>query len=392
MYDIIIRNGRVIDHASNTDAIKDIFIKDGYIVDKNVNEKEVKAEKIIDATGCIVTPGFLDSHTHLFWGGSGDLSTHADISCLPNCVTTGIDAGSTGVSSFESFYRSNIVNSETTIKVLLHPCITGVQVPPSEEEENPAWFKTERMRQLFDKYPDVLRGLKIRMSKGTAGVYGMEPIYKTQEIAQLIREDGHHCMLGIHFSDLADGVEMKEFVDSIRTGDILYHFYHPSGNSIFNSDGSIMDCVLEARERGVLFDSARGRINFSIENILKASKLGFYPDIISTDLGRRTLYRKPNFSIINSMSLFLNVGMPIEDIIKSVTYTPSKAFGIENEVGAIKVNGIADVAIIKIINMRKTYGDTFGGSFEGEELIIPMATIKAGRTVFQQISMDNEIC
>lgn len=392
MFDIIIRNGRVIDYGSNTDEIKDIFIKKGCFVNEDTFNKETKAEKVIDATGCIVAPGFIDSHTHLFYGGSGDLSTHADISCLPSCVTTGIDAGSTGISSFESFYKSNIVNSETTIKALLHPCITGVQVPPLEEEENPEWFNAERMKELFDKYPDVLRGLKIRMSKGTAGVYGIEPILRTQEIAEAIRDSGHHCMLGVHFSDLADGVQMKEFVDTLRNGDILYHFYHPSGDSIFNPDGSIMDCVLEARERGVLFDSARGRINFSIKNVLKASKLGFYPDIISTDLGRRTLYRKPNFSIINSMSLFLNVGMPIENIIKSVTYTPSKVFGIENEVGTIKTGNIADVAIIKIINMKRIYGDTFGGLFEGEKLIVPMATVKSGRTVFQQVFMDNEIC
>jgi len=392
MFDIIIKNGRIIDHGSNLDSIKDIFIKNGVFVDGEKLKGDKKAEKIIDATGCIVAPGFLDTHTHLFWGGSGDLSTNADISCLPNCVTTGIDAGSTGISSFESFYRSNIVNSETTIKALIHPCITGVQVPPSEELENPAWFNPERIRELFDKYPNVIKGLKIRMSKGTVGEFGMEPILKTREIAEFVKENGHHCMVGVHFSDLADDVSMKEFVDNLKKGDILYHFYHPAGDSIFDSDGNIMDCVLEARERGVLFDSARGRINFSIENVLKASKLGFYPDIISTDLGRRTLYRKPNFSLIHSMSLLLNVGMPIENIIKAVTYTPSKTLGIENEVGTLKLGNLADVAIIKIIDMKKIYGDTFGGSFEGDKLIIPMATIKSGRTVFQQIFMDNEIC
>lgn len=387
MQDIIIKGGRVIDCFSGIDMIKNISIKDGKITEYHEGDK---ATKVIDACGCIVAPGFIDAHTHLYWGGSGVLSTHADISCLPNCVTTGCDAGSTSIWNFQSFYRSDITNSLTRIIAMLHPCITGVQLPPAEEIENPKHFDTNQIIAFFQQYPDVIRGLKIRMSKGTAGKFGISPIQKAEEIAEIIREKGMHCMVTCHFSDLAEDVTMGTFLQTLHGGDILSHAFHPAGDSIFNPDGTIMDCVMKARERGVLFDSSRGRINFSLENIQKAANQGFYPDVISTDLGKKTLYLKPNFSIINSMSLFLNMGMPLLDIIKAVTLTPAKAFGILDKAGRIGAGMSADLAIIKVVDCKKTYRDLWGDQITGEKLIVPMATVRNGAVMFQQIFMDDE--
>ena len=388
MYDVLIKNGRVIDCSTGTDEIKNVAIKDGVFTEYKDGE-EVK--KMIDASGCIVAPGFIDAHTHLFYGGTGLLSTKADISCLPNCVTTACDAGSTSIWNFESFYKTEIMNSMTNIIAMLHPCITGVQLPPTEEIENPEYFNEEEIIKFFKKYPHVLRGLKIRMSKGTAGAFGVSPIRRTAEIAEAVRNAGHHCMITCHYSDLADGVTMREFMDCFKEGDVVSHMYHPDGDSIFNPDGTVMDSVLEARQRGVLFDSSRARINFSIKNILKGAEQNFYPDIMSTDLAKRTLYYKPSFSILWSMSLFLNVGMTENDIIKAVTYTPAKAFGILDKAGTMQEGKTADVAIIKIIDKERIYADLFGDKIYGKKLVVPMATIREGNVVFQQIFMDDEL-
>lgn len=387
-YDIIVRNGRVIDFSQNTDEVKDLYIHNGILLPPPADGGPGKAVKEIDASGCIVTPGFIDAHTHLYYGATGNLSTDADISCLPNCVTTGVDAGSTGVWNFEGFVRSEMAHSLTTIRALLHPCVAGVQVKPEEEHENPANFPVADIVNMFRQYPDILRGLKIRMGKGTVREHGMGPILKTQEIAERIRAEGLHCNVGVHFNELADGVTMEEFMASFRGDDILFHMYHPDGDSIFNPDGTVMDCVLEARARGVLFDSCRGCMNFSVENVLKAAEQGFYPDIISTDLGRKTLYRRPNFTILNSMSLMLNAGMDLKAVLKAVTYTPAKAYGLLHEAASLADGRKADIAVIREISMTKTYADLYGGSFTGDRLLIPMACVKNGSTVFQQIFMD----
>ena len=388
MYDIVIKNGTIIDPSQGICEQKTIAIKDGVIVPYDERE-DVK--KTIDAKDCIVSPGFIDAHNHLFYYGTGLLSTKADISCLPNCVTTACDAGSTSIWNFESFYRTEIINSLTNIIAMLHPCITGVQFPPAEEIENPDYFNEEEIIKFFRKYSHVLRGLKIRMSKGTAGSFGLSPITRTEEIAEAIRQDGHHCMVTCHYSDLADGVKMEDFMAAFKAGDIVAHVYHPDGDSIFNPDGTIMECVQEARARGVLFDSSRARINFSLSNILKGAEQGFYPDIMSTDLAKKTLYYKPSFSILWSMSLFLNVGMPLEDIIKSVTYTPARAFGLDDKIGSLKEGYVADVAVVKIVEQKKTYADLHDTKIIGDKVIVPMATIRAGSVLFQQIFMDDEL-
>ena len=61
-YDLVIENGRVIDLETNTDEILSVGIKDGVIV--ILTKENLTGETIIDATGCIVSPGFIDIHAH----------------------------------------------------------------------------------------------------------------------------------------------------------------------------------------------------------------------------------------------------------------------------------------------------------------------------------------
>lgn len=102
-------------------------------------------------------------------------------------------------------------------------------------------------------------------------------------------------------------------------------------------------------------------------------------------------YFKPSYSILWSMSLFLNVGMPLKDILKSVTYTPAKAFGILDRAGTLDMGKPADVAILKVIDKKQTYADLYNKQITGDKLILPMATIREGNMVFQQIFMDDEL-
>ena len=61
----VIRGGRVIDPAAGIDEIRDIWICDGRIV-----EPDGSPAQEINARGCIVTPGLIDYHAHVFESGS----------------------------------------------------------------------------------------------------------------------------------------------------------------------------------------------------------------------------------------------------------------------------------------------------------------------------------
>jgi dihydroorotase len=93
---IVIRNGRVIDPASNTDALTDVLIVDGRIAAVGPNLSAPGGAETFNAGGMIVAPGFIDMHVHLREPGfehaenieSGSRAAAAggftSICCMPN--------------------------------------------------------------------------------------------------------------------------------------------------------------------------------------------------------------------------------------------------------------------------------------------------------------------
>ncbi len=90
MYDIIIKNGKIIDGTGSPYFRSDIAIKDGKIV--KVARGLDGAKEIIDAQGLTVTPGFIDSHSH----SDRNMLSHPDqIEKIEQGITTSI-AGQCG--------------------------------------------------------------------------------------------------------------------------------------------------------------------------------------------------------------------------------------------------------------------------------------------------------
>src|SRR5690242_13272931 len=75
-YDIVIKNGHVIDPKNHLDSKMDVAISDGKIAKVSNEIPSAQAKKTVDATGMYVTPGFIDLHTHIFVGSKA--STFAD--------------------------------------------------------------------------------------------------------------------------------------------------------------------------------------------------------------------------------------------------------------------------------------------------------------------------
>ena len=61
-YDVVIRSGRVMDPETGLDAVRNIGINGQTIV--AISEDELEGETVIDATGLVVSPGFIDLHAH----------------------------------------------------------------------------------------------------------------------------------------------------------------------------------------------------------------------------------------------------------------------------------------------------------------------------------------
>ena len=61
-YDLVIANGRVIDPATNLDAVRHVGIRAGKIA--AISTAPLGGRATIDATGLVVAPGFIDLHSH----------------------------------------------------------------------------------------------------------------------------------------------------------------------------------------------------------------------------------------------------------------------------------------------------------------------------------------
>ena len=61
-YDLVILNGRVMDPESGLDAVRNVGIKDGKII--VITDDNIEGTEVIDASGYVVAPGFIDGHAH----------------------------------------------------------------------------------------------------------------------------------------------------------------------------------------------------------------------------------------------------------------------------------------------------------------------------------------
>lgn len=381
--DMIIRNGQVFDSVNAKFEKKDIGIHQGVFV---ALDEDTQSNNEVDAECNYVVPGIIDEHAHLNLYGT-IIGANADTVCIPNGVTTACDGGTCGASNFEQFYMSNIVRYESTVYSYLNVSTFGNKsLCKHEEDHDPADFREDLIDRLFEKYPQVLRGLKVRMCKGTLGDHGMSPLHAGIEMSERLKAKGYHCPVAIHYDDLPENVTVKELFGTMRKDDVIAHVFQTKAETIFDENGKIKDCVWDAKKRGVYMDDCHGRVHWSYPNLQNAFSQGFYPDIISSDLVRVSEYTRPGFSLLYAMSVNSAAGMPTEKILQSVTYTPAKALGIEEKAGVIREGAPADVAILDIRDVKdKTFTDNYGNNISGNKLFVPLMTVKGGRTAYRQI-------
>ncbi|MBV9559765.1 MAG: amidohydrolase/deacetylase family metallohydrolase, partial [Bradyrhizobium sp.] len=103
-FDLILRGGRVIDPSQKLDAVTDIAFAGGKVAAIGTLLKAEPATDMRDVSGLIVTPGLIDLHTHVYWGGTS-LGIDAEEFCRSSGVTTAIDTGSAGPGNFAGFRK-----------------------------------------------------------------------------------------------------------------------------------------------------------------------------------------------------------------------------------------------------------------------------------------------
>ena len=236
----------------------------------------------------------------------------------------------------------------------------------------------KRLRGLFARYPENLVGLKTRMSVVIiAADAAVRSLSATVELA-----DEFGCNVSVHITNPI--MDLEEIGRILRKGDVICHMYQGKGaETILDAKGNVRKGILEAREKGVIFDASNGCNNYDLEVCRQAMAQGFWPDIISSDINTSGFYLQPLHSLPRIMSKYLEFGMTLAYVLVSVTMIPARRLGRPG-LASLEEGTTADIGIFDIRQKRVGYCDKAGHTLEGSRVIVPQLTMKDGKIMYCQ--------
>jgi len=379
--DLVIRGGRVINPAEGIDSILDVGVAGSKVVLISPKIEAPPSVKVIDASGCLVLPGLIDLHTHVNFGG-GPWGIKADKLGLQTGVTTMVDAGSTGAGNFRGLYEHVIKNSRVNIFAFLNIAYNGVEgciyLPSSGlvvgELVDIRRALVEPAVEIGSRYPEVIRGIKVRASVEAAGDHGLTAIALAQQVAERL-----NVPVMVHIG--VPPPRRREILEMLRPGDILTHAFRGNPNSPLKPDGSIMTEMVQARKRGILFDIGHGCGSFAFEVGRALIEQGFLPDTISSDVHMFSI-DGPAHDLPTTMSKFLALGMPLMEVVRATTIAPARAIGVQEELGNLSIGRTANISIMRLEKGAFTFKDAFGQTLQATQRFVPIMTIKDGQVIW----------
>ncbi len=369
--DLRINGGKLLNTDTSTLEVGDVAIKgDKIIAIENVSENYV-ANRTIDASGLIVTPGLIDIHTHV--AGSlrrsspyvEDMMQDADTAGVNSGVTTVVDAGSCGIASIGGFVNHVIPNSKTRVFALLNVGTHGVnrvpEVTSALDIEHDAAVASIQARK------DVIIGVKARMvspgisilspsrSEGDAGAKRQQGVPYIAKAAKAIADEAG-VRLMVHMGDTTGQTDValnaapRILSEILTKGDIVTHSFtgargglltsslppraHPLPLSGGDSEGvagdggrTLLREALDARKRGVFFDIGVGGRNFSFDAAKRVLDGGLIPDTISSDVTLQSRYAGTSFSQVDCIGKVISLGISLEEALVMSTRNPAAVLG-----------------------------------------------------------------
>ncbi|MER2195514.1 amidohydrolase/deacetylase family metallohydrolase [Methylobacterium brachiatum] len=372
-HDLILKGARVIDPSQNHDGVCDVAFAEGRVSGFGRDLPAGPATQVRDMAGAIVTPGLIDLHTHVYWGGTS-IGIDADEFCRTSGVTTSVDTGSAGPGNFAGFRKHVIDRSEARILAYLHVSFAGIfafsKTIMVGESRDPQLMAPREAVEVAEANRDVIVGIKVRVGRNSSGDQGTAPLNIALQVAE---ETGLPLMA--HIDEPPPSYE--EVLAMLRPGDVLTHAFRPFPNSPVTAQGAVKPALRDARARGVLFDIGHGKGSFAFKTARAMLAGGFLPDTISSDVHQLCI-DGPAFDQVTTMSKMLCLGMSLHDVIAASTVNAAVALK-RMEYGTLKVGALGDATVLSVRDGAFDYVDTRGEHMTGAQRIFSEGVVLRGR-------------
>lgn len=372
-YDLILRNGHVVDPGQGIDGVFDIAFSDGSVA-ALAPSLGGEAADVRDLSGLHVFPGLIDLHTHVYWGGTF-LGVDATMLAARSGMTTAVDAGSAGAANIRGLLEQCAPMTPARILAFINLAVTGIFVDEGritmDEAEDLRLLDIQHCVDAAKRHRQSVVGVKIRVGASTTKHLGAMPLHMAVRAGELA---GLPVMVHI---GAGMPPRLEDIVDPLRKGDILTHFCTPKMNSPLTRDGFLRDCMIAARERGVIMDVGHGAGSFGFHVARRMLELGFPPDVISSDVHSGCV-DGPAQDVLAIMSKYLALGLPLIDIVRAATATPA-AVCRRPDLGSLAPGSAGDAAVVEIRRERTVFRDSIGDTLAGDRRFVARGVIIGGR-------------
>jgi dihydroorotase len=421
---ILIKGGRVIDPEKKKEFAADIFIKDGIVekIGKNIAAAAGGAE-VIDASGLVVSPGFVDMHVHLRDPGFEDEETVESgalaavkggittVACMPN-TDPPIDSehavkyimeksqdAACRVLPVASMTRGQKGKGITEMGLLSQAGAVGFSDDGKCVADARLMYEVMRYSIQFG-LPLILHEEDIRMSEyglvhegKYSTMLGLEGISRLSDDIMIARDImlARRSTAKIHVTHLstAGGVEMigrakKEGIDI--TCDVTPHhlFFDDSVLTSFNTNFKVKPPIRSSEDRKALVEGLKS-------GVIDAIASDHAPHL---DTEKNTTFKQAAFGTIGLETLFsasftklcLEENISLTELITLITCGPAKILNID--AGKIEVGKEANIAVIDTGAEKRIVREDFiskskNSAFIGQKLTGEVVyTISKGRLAY----------
>lgn len=379
-FDLLFRGGTVFDPEQCSFRQEDIAVRDGVIVRRDAGFSGEEAENILDASGCIVSPGLIDMHCHIYpvfpYVRKDSLRTTNAEEHMVRCgVTTAVDAGTCGWRNFGDFKENVIDATKLRVLAFLDIAAKGMAYPDSEQA-------------VADINPQIAAAVAREWSDCIVGIKSAHywPRHENREHPAFASIDGAQeaaalCGKPVMVDSIPVVPERSypAILSRLEPGDIHTHVFAQQF-PLLNAQGKVEDYLRTERERGVRFDVGHGSGSFWFRQAVPCFEQDFWPDTISTDLHHQNV-TGPAIDLLYVASKFLAMGMPLAQVLYRVTRAPALTLS-RPELGTLADGACADLAVLRVREGRFGYLDCGGARLEGEGKLECVATVRAGEVLF----------